>query len=200
MGGPGQLPQRTVPALLAKLAEASKFKSNFISFLAPLLRNTPMKIYFVLTRYQSNAKRVFFPLSRPQEFLIYFLFLFCNRANLKRSLPVSCAFLQQPFQHRLISWLRTKPAEKGPLRHLGSPNWKCRWCRGWWFCNQPATSFLSLSLFIQWVLPILRKTKKQRYDEGTGQSFRAKHLPKDQFPQKERGRWNERSFTLGAKR
>lgn len=56
MGGPGQLPQHTVPVLLAKLAEARKFKSNFISFLALLLRNMPMKIYFVLTRYQLNAK------------------------------------------------------------------------------------------------------------------------------------------------
>jgi len=51
MGGPSQLLQCMVPALLAKLAEARKFKSNFISLLAPLLRNTPMKIYFVLTCY-----------------------------------------------------------------------------------------------------------------------------------------------------
>lgn len=101
----------------------------------------------------------FFPLSHPQEFLIYFLFLFCNCINLKRSLLVSCGFLQQPFQSRLICCLRTKPVEKRPLRHSGSPKWKYRWCPGVGLHDKPASAFLSLSLFIQWVLSIPRKSK-----------------------------------------
>lgn len=198
MGGPGQLPQRTVPALLAKLAEARKFKSNFISFLAPLLRNTPMKIYFVLTRYQSNAKRVF-SLSRPQEFLIYFLFLFCSGANLKRSLPVSCGFLQQPFPSRLTSRPRTKPVEKSPLRHSGSPNWKRGWCRGVVVLQQTCHLFPIPPLVHPTGAPHPKETKSSDTMRAPAKVFTQSTCQRTSFLGKSEAGGRKMRFPLGAK-
>lgn len=115
-----------------------------------------MKIYFVLTHYQLNAKSVF-SLSHPQEFLIYFLFLFLslslflffffNRAKLGRSLLVCCGFLQKPSPAGLISHLQTKPTERSPLRRSGSPNGSCRWCRG--LLSQQTCSLFPIPLLVR---------------------------------------------------
>lgn len=160
--------------LLAKLAEAGEFKSNFISFLAPLLRNTPMKIYFVLTRHQPNAKRVF-SFSHPQEFLIYFLFvcIFLFLAKLGRNLPLC---LLQSLPHRSS----TKTHCNEPLWHSGSTNSKPGWCQQW-FCNKPAPSVLLPSLFLPRDLPPQANQKQQCY-QGTRRALHAEHLLKDQTP------------------
>lgn len=46
---------------------------------------------------------------------------------------------------------------------------------GGWFCNKPANSVLSLSLFIQRVLPILRKSKPATLQEGRPKFSRKAH-------------------------
>lgn len=159
----------------------------------------PMKIYFVLTRYQSNAKRDF-SLSRPQEFLIYFLFLLCNRANLKRSLPVSHGFLQHPFQPRLTSPAANKTLQKEPPAALGESKLEVQVAPGGWFCNKPAPSSLSLSLFIQQVFPIPR-TPNAVILEGDWPKFSCKAPAKGRVSLGRARQVEQKGrFTLGAKR
>lgn len=122
MEGPGQLPQHTVPALPSKLAEVRKFKSNFISFLVPLLRNTPMKIYFVLTCYHSNAKRgLFFFHSHPQEFLIYFLFLFLQSGKSQEEPPGPLQLLEAAYRYDpgLSPACEQNPSKRAPCGTWG---------------------------------------------------------------------------------
>lgn len=140
MGGPGQLPQRTVPVLLAKLAEARKFKSNLISFLALLLRNMPMKIYFVLTRYQSNAKTFFFSLPSsgiPDLFFISFLPLHKSQEEPAGLLWLLAATF--PIQAHLLSVNKT--CRKEAPAALGESKLEVQVVPGSWFARQTCHRF-----------------------------------------------------------
>lgn len=171
MGGSGQLPQHMVPALLAKLAEARKFKSNLISFLAPLLRNTPMKIYFVLTRYQSNA-RSFFPL--PSSGIPHLFFLSFLQSHKSQEEPAGLPqLLAAAFWIQAHLLAANKTCQKEPPAALRESKLEVQVVPGGWFCNQPATSFLFLSLFIQQILPIPTKPNPVIL-----QGFHANHLLK----------------------
>lgn len=145
----------------------------------------------------TRMPREFFPsLSSgiPDLFFISFL-QSCKSQEEPAGLPrlLAAAF---PIQAHLPA--ANKTCRKEPPAALGESKLEVQVTPRGWFCNKPASSFLSLSSFIQRVLPIPRKPEAAIL-QGDRPKFQAKHLLTDQLPWEERGRWNKRRFKRGDK-